>query len=89
MAHNMNDFPAGTTEYEFSNCMRQADDFFKIQLLRQAKHWYQKALATNLETESVNEKIAECDKLLAYEGKVVKILLVVAAVLVAAYFVFR
>lgn len=85
----MNDFPAGTTEYEFSNCMRQADDFFKIQLLRQAKHWYQKALATNLETESVNEKIAECDKLLAYEGKVVKILLVVAAVLVAAYFVFR
>jgi hypothetical protein len=52
--------------------------------LRPAKAWYKKALELNIETENVKQKIAECDRLIAYEVKVIKILVVVTAILVIA-----
>ena len=87
MAHVISEIPANPIEVEFMDLMRHADDFFKIELLRQAKSWYKKALALNLDTERVKHQIAECDRLLKYENKVVKIIVAIAVVLVAvAYF---
>jgi hypothetical protein len=68
--------------------MKHGDDFLKIQLLRPAKSWYQKALAMNIETEKVRKKIAECDKQLAFERKVIRILVVAAATVVALVIIF-
>lgn len=59
----------------------RGDDFFKIELLRQAKCWYTKALKLTPEKEELKLRIAECNRLLAFENKVVAILGGVAVVL--------
>jgi hypothetical protein len=88
MAHHSSETTLSPAEREFADLMKHGDDFLKIQLLRPAKSWYQKALAMNIETEKVKEKLAECDKQLAFERKVIKILIAVSAVLVFFYFLF-
>jgi len=82
MAHTSSDTNLSITESDFQECMRQADDFFKIELLRQAKNWYTKALDFNMEIDAVKHRIIECNKMLKYERKVTGILAVVALVLV-------
>ena len=72
-------------ERRFLDLMRHGDNFLKIELLRPAKSYYEKALELNIETEKVKEKIAECDRLLAFELKVIWILVAISAVLVLAY----
>jgi hypothetical protein len=87
MAHIISEIPSNPIEVEFMDMMQHADDFFKIELLRQAKNWYTKALSLNMETEKVKHQIAECDRLLKYENKIVKIVIAIAVVLVVvAYF---
>lgn len=88
MAHHSSETTLSPAEREFADLVQRGDDFFKIQLLRPAKSWYQKALAMNIETEKVKQKIAECNKQLAFEIKVIRILVAVVAVLVLLYFVF-
>jgi len=72
---------------DFEEFIQKGDDFFKIELLRPAKKWYKKALELNIETDKVKHKIAECDRLLAFERKVVRILLLFASVLLIVYFI--
>lgn len=88
MAHHSSETTLSPAEREFEDFMQRGDDFFKIQLLRPAKSWYQKALAMNLDNKTVKQKIAECDKQLAFEIKVIRILVAVVALLVLLYFVF-
>ena len=82
MAHHQTETTLSTAESEFIDYMQRGDDFFKIQLLRPAKNWYKRALEMNIRTEDVKQKIAECDRELAFELKVIKILAVVVAVVV-------
>ncbi len=81
MNHNTSETQTSIAEAEFIEMMRHADDFFKIELLRQAKNGYLKALKLNMETEKVEHQIAKCDRLLAYENKVVIILGAIVIVL--------
>lgn len=72
--------------------MQHGDDFLKYDLLREAKAWYQKALSLNVKTvekERVREKIAECDKRLAYEKRVVWSLTALAALLILLFVIFK
>lgn len=87
MAHNNSTAPSSAAGDFFNECMSRGDDFFKIQLLRQAKSWYSKALAMNTENETVRQKVAEVERLLAYENKVVAILGIITAVLVVAFII--
>lgn len=89
MSHHSSEATLSRAESEFKDLMQHGDDFLKIELLRPAKSWYQKALKLNLETENVRLKIAECDKLLAFEQKVIRILVAIAVPLVLFYFIFR
>jgi len=75
------------SERKYLDLMRHGDNFLKIELLRPAKSYYQKALELNLETEKVKEKIAECDRLLAFEIKVIWILVAIALVFVLAFII--
>ncbi len=86
MAHPATESAASPAERAFMDRMQHGDDFLKIELLRPAKSWYKKALELNIETEKVRQKIAECDRLLAFEIKVIKILVIIAAVLVLALY---
>lgn len=83
MAHTTDHQPLNAAESQFMEYMRQADDFFKISLLRQARTLYQKALEMGFETTNVEKQIAECNRLLAYETKVAFILMGIAAVAIA------
>ena len=85
MAQNIYELTMDSNERIFLDMMQHGDDFFKIELLRQAKHCYQKALETNIEPELVKEKIAKCEQLLAYENKVILILSIIAVVGLAVY----
>lgn len=82
MAQHTSETNLSPAESEFKDLMQRGDDFFKIQLLRPAKNWYKRALEMNIDTVKVKQKIAECDKELAFEIKVIKILVAVTAVIV-------
>ncbi len=84
MGHTISDNQLSITERDFRECMRHADDFFKIELLRQAKKCYRQALDFKLDTEMVIQRIVECDKMLAFERKVTIILAVITSVIVLA-----
>ena len=88
MAHHATESVLSPAERAFEDLMQHGDDFLKIELLRPAKSWYKKALELNIEPEKVKEKIAECDRLLAFEIKVIKILVAIAAVVIL-FFLFR
>ncbi len=75
-------------ERKFLDLMRHGDNFFRIELLRPAKSYYQKALELNLETDKVKQKIADCDRLLAFEVKIIWILVAIAALVVLAIYLF-
>ena len=85
MSSNNLDAMDSTTLRDFREFMQKGDDFFKIELLRPAKIRYRKALSLNIQTDLVNPKIDECDRLLAFENKVVKILLAFTSVLLLIY----
>ncbi len=88
MEHSILESTLGHSEREYLDLMRHGDNFFKIELLRPAKSYYQKALQLNIETEKVKQRIAECDRLLAFEIKVIWILVAIAVVFVLAFIIF-
>lgn len=88
MALNNYTPPSNVAERNFMDFMQHGDDFFKIELLRPAKIWYNKALELNLDTGKVKQRIAECDRLLAFERKVVRILGSIAIALLLVYYLF-
>jgi hypothetical protein len=87
MANHPSESPVSPIQRDFQEYMQRGDDFFKIELLRPARAWYSKALELNIETDTVRQRIAECDRMLSFENKVVGLLSVVAAILLIALFV--
>jgi hypothetical protein len=89
MAHHTSELPLSREERIFNENMQRGDDFFKIEIFRSSKAWYQKALEMNMNKAFIQERIKECDRLLKYEKKVFSILGVVAiCILIASYFLF-
>lgn len=72
-------------EVEFNALKSQGDDFFRIELLRQARNNYEKALALNPESTEVKILLDQCNSLLSYETRVVWILLGSTAAVIAGY----
>jgi hypothetical protein len=81
--------PSNHVRQEFMDLMQHGDDFYKIELWKPAKNWYKKAMALNIEPERVSQKIAACDKFLAFEKKVRCILVAIALALVLAYSILK
>ena len=86
MEHPILESTLSPAERKFLDLMRHGDNFFKIELLRPAKSYYQKALELNLDTENVRRKIADCDRLLSFERKVILILVAITAAIVLAVY---
>ena len=78
-----------STERDFREFIRKGDDFFKIELLRQARSWYKKALLLNVDNHKAEVQIDECNRLLAYENRIVRIILVIALVLIAGILILK
>ena len=73
-------------ENEFIDYMQHGDDFFKIELWRPARAWYNKALALNIDAERVMDKIAECDRMQAFEVKVIWRLVSIAIIITLVFY---
>ena len=73
------------SDRKFLDLMRHGDNFFKIELLRPAKSYYQKALELNIDAEKVKQKIADCDRLLKFELKVIWVIVAITAISIIAY----
>ena len=71
-------------ERKFLDLMRHGDNFLRIELLRPAKSYYKKALELSPNTKEVQMKIAECERLLAFESKVIRILVVIGVIIIIA-----
>ena len=65
-----------------------ADDFFKIELLRPARSYYERALELKPGDDWLKQRIAECDRMLKFERRVIWILVSLAAAIVLALSVF-
>jgi len=89
MEHSILESTLSPAERRFLDLMRHGDNFMKIELLRPAKSYYKRALELNLETEKVKQKIADCDRLLAYERKVIRILVALTAALVLTFYLLK
>ena len=73
---------------DFTRFMQMGDDFMKIELLRPAIKWYNKALALGMESEKVKQRLDECQRQLAFENRVIAILSAIAVLLLGLWFVF-
>ena len=89
MQHSTLETPLTPADRKMTELMQQADDFFKIELLRPAKTYYERALALDTKNKKAMQRITECDRMLAFEMKVIWILVALATVLVGAYLLFR
>ena len=72
---------------DFMEFMQRGDDFFKIELLRQASIWYNKALSLNIEDDKAKCRISECERLIEFENKVVYTLISIASVSILLYLI--
>ena len=89
MKHSSVETPLTPADRKLTEMMQQADDFFKIEILRPAKTYYERALALDPKNSKAMHRITECNRMLAFEMKVIWILVALAAVLVGAYLLFR
>lgn len=89
MEHHILESTLSPAERKFLDLMRHGDNFLKIEILRPAISYYKKALELNIDTDIVKKKIAECERQLAFEQKVIRILVGITAVLVLAYLFLR
>jgi hypothetical protein len=85
MTNQTSEMPLGKLERDFNEMKLRGDDFFKIELLRQARNCYKKAMDLNPKAGDVQLQIAECNRLLAFEIKVVRILLGITALAILIY----
>ena len=88
MVHTTVESNLTRAERKFMDLKEHADDFFKIELLRPARIYYERALELKPGEEKLMQRIVECDRMLAFERKVILILvaLVAAIVLVLSFF---
>lgn len=82
MAHIASGQPMDPKEQQLMGLLQNGDDFLKIELLRPAKSYYERALKLDPDNKSIENKIRECDKMLAFERKVMAILVAIAALLI-------
>jgi hypothetical protein len=88
MAHASSKHTLSPAENELMDLLQHGDDFLKIELLRPAKSYYERALHLSPGDKMILEKIAECDLLIAFEKKVITVLVIVTAIIVAALLLF-
>ncbi|MBK7028876.1 MAG: hypothetical protein IPH45_06570 [Bacteroidales bacterium] len=80
MAHHEAEVNLSPEESKFRDFMLWGDDFYKIEIFRSARTWYERALEQDNRSEKARKKIEACNQQLAYEKKVFLILGIIAAV---------
>jgi len=79
------DSNSGPAERKLMYLVEHGDDFMKIELLRPALHFYERALELNPGNPEIKRKIAECKRLLAIESTVIWILAAIGIITVSLF----
>ena len=87
MAHHEEHIPATPEEAQFYDCLKNGDDFMKIEIYRLARFWYRKALETGIQTEMIRQKLAELEEKSRFERKVIAVLGIIAVFIVAGVWI--
>ena len=69
-------------EKQFQELMHMGDDFFKIEILRNAIKYYKQAATLGVNDELAREKVKECEKLLHKERRVIYVIASVVVMVV-------
>ncbi len=88
MEHTDASLPISPEEKKFNECMTNGDNYFKIEIYRLAKEWYNRALETGINKNVVETKLQELNKKIASERKTIFILLGIAAVIILSAIIF-
>jgi hypothetical protein len=88
MEHHATSENNSHAEKQFNELMLNGDDFFKIQIYRNAVKQYKLAAKLDVDNDLANRKVAECERLLVKERKWIYILLSIAAVVVVLVWIF-
>jgi hypothetical protein len=82
MGYHDDHTPETPEEAKFYECLKNGDDFMKIEIYRLARYWYLKALETGIQTDLISQKLAVLEKASRFERKVIAILAVLAVFIV-------
>ena len=88
MVHTTVESNLTRAERKFMDLKEHADDFFKIELLRPARIYYERALELKPGEEKLMQRIVECDRMLAFERKVIWILGALTLVVILTLYLF-
>lgn len=75
-------------EKKFLDLINHGDDLLNIEILRNAKEYYQLALQTHVNDNLALDKIKECDAKLRFERKVILVLSIIAGLVIALMWIF-
>lgn len=88
MGHHETNENISPAEKKFRELIQMGDDFYKIEIYRSAVKQYKLATTLEVDKDLANLKVAECERLLSKERKVIYILLSIAAVAVILIWIF-
>jgi hypothetical protein len=83
MAHLENNENISPEEKKFRELMQVGDDFIKIEIYRSAVKNYREAAKLGIDDSLASQKVAECERLLNRERRVIYIVIAIAVVVVA------
>jgi hypothetical protein len=89
MAHTEAHIPQSPEEKMYLECLKNGDDFSKIEIFGLAKYWYKKALETGFEPELMKKRIDDLNEKIRIERKVITILAIIAAVIMLGAVCFK
>lgn len=82
MGHVENNENLSPVEKQFRELMHQGDDFFKIEIFRNAIKYYKQAATLGVDDELAEQKVKECQHLLNKERRVIYVIGAIAVVVI-------
>jgi CRISPR/Cas system-associated endoribonuclease Cas2 len=89
MAHHIDTSALSPEEKAYHEYMEQGDNYMNIEIYRNAKKCYQKALALGLHNDEVKEKLSICNKTLKKESRSIIAVLAIACLAIGAVILFK
>ena len=89
MSHHEDHSNLSPEELKFNDCIRRGDDLASIHQYTPAKECYQEAIELHFNDKLAQEKIDSVKGLQKYEFKTIVKILAVAAVIIAAVWVYK
>jgi hypothetical protein len=89
MAHHIDTSALSPEEKAYYEFIEQGDNYMKIEIYRNAKKCYQKALALGIHNDEIKEKLSICNKTLKKESRSIIAVLAIACIVIATVVLYK